>query len=287
MKNNCPLCEADHSDPRWDQLWWSWQEDRERALREGESLGVSEEEIRRHMDKHRSAQPPHPKIWRANNYSAEGLSKREKEILFLLHRGAPLSSEDLALLLLGREKTDRVKIDKALRSLLSQQMVYRLFLEHLPGSGTRPRGTPALYLLGKSARVVFQKKLRKKKDWFESLDDFPSWRDPYRLWQKNSRAAEIFSASGLQLLPGGLLKEQSFLFHDPLLGKTRFRPEGCLLVSEAEQRFLIFLIRDKPMQPPERAIEEASRFAALQRSGALGGKPSLALLTTSDRQRGR
>lgn len=288
MENNCPLCQADRSDPRWDQLWWAWHEKDPGLEEKGANLGLSPEEIQAHMKKHRSPQPPHPRLWRARDYSADDLSERERSILLLLWRGQPLSSEDLALLLLGPKKSDRSQMDRTLRSLLAKQMIYRLFLEHLPGPGARPKRSPALYMLGKSSRVVLKKKLRKRKDWFESLDDFPSWQDPYRSWQKNSRAAQIFSAlPEIDLLPGGLLSQQSFLLNDPLLGKTRFRPESCLAVSSQEGRFLLTLLRDRPLNDPRKAIEEAVRFAALQRSGQLGKIPSLALLTTSDRERGK
>lgn len=281
--SSCYFCE----NPPEAELWWKWQEapDEARDLVDSEKI----KDLQLHMEKHRSPQPRRPGPWRARQYekAARKLSQRQKNILRLLRGGGGLSAAQLTSFLFAEpQKSEHSKVGQDLRILLRSQFVYRLFLEHLPGEGPRPPKTPALYFLGKSARVVLETPIQKRKDWFEEIGDFQSWNGPYETWRKNERASLVASSFG-EARPQGLrTRGLRLTVSDPLLGKITVEPESRILARYQEETFSLFLFNENHLRDPQDELERVLRFSALQRNGS-AGKLSLALLPVESAARGK
>lgn len=281
------------------------------ARRSLEEIGqaVSEEAAKRHLDAHRPLQAPAEKtLPRAQALRlVEKLTVRQRAIVELVYRVRALSAEQLGLLfhLQGNKAAALTAANRDLRKLVRSDLVYRVYLEHLPGAGPRPRQeVPALYYLARQARPHIKETTgrwpQKREEWVDVVGDLDEWQAPYELWLHSQVPSLLYpqleagDEAGVRVAEIGGWQVRfdaanwfdgrfvSFRIDDPMHQHRRLRADGLAafgLISPKGRGALIPVLyyRDQQTRPADRYAERLHAHAAIPRttelSAAFAGLP--------------
>lgn len=260
-----------------------------RALYRARQIEVEEKTVKQHYWRHRPRQgPPRRLPGREAMRLWQRMPDRRRQVVSLLCRAPGMSARQVAdLCYLGQKpQTAMPAALRDLRILQKQGFLFQVFLEHLPGGGPRPAGAPGLYFPGVQARISMQLEKgspgKRRHDWWDRTGDWKSWTEAWDHWQRAEIRNLIFGqlpilGSGFRGRPGlrvdwaGIYdrRRASFLFQDPLLGRTRFQADGLIGMSTNEGTVPVFIQMDRLSLPVDEVVRRAAALAALHRSGQL------------------
>ena len=276
----------------WD-AWVEGEWGRVQALYRARGIETDKKLISDHFARHRPRQGQGQKLTAAEALEAANkLTSRRQAVLALLFRCPGMSVRQISdLIYLGENPGSALPSAlRDLRYLQRRGFLFQVFLEQIPGGGPRTSsGHPGLWFPGRHSRPFFRqiqgRAARLGKEWWSGVGDWDSWQEAYQCWQRAEDRALLLSqlpllgrgyrgGAGMRVDWAGIYDhdQASFRFPDPLLGMTRFRAESVLGVSVAEGTVPIFLQHDRGSRPLEDVADQASRLAALHRSGELEGR---------------
>lgn len=305
--SGCRLCPPALSR---EQGWELWRKDAEQGARYASLMlksKVSPEEVTRHMHSHRVEQPPYTKRPKAACLKAMSkISDRERSVVSFVARFPATDLETIALLFYdsGKKRASLKSASRAVRKLMEQDMLYRLYLRSLPGPGPRPRPDPSpLFFLGGVARPWIAEltgNLPGRGEWCSGRDDWQDWREPWEMWKRSESLRFL-----LQAMPETAPRQRSLgpitltdrdiwsgkaipgVTEDQLLGRFRWRPDAVAFVGFEGRQTPLLLCSDNPAKSGKQVARDIVKAAGVGRSGCLqklvpSSEPPLALLWTRD-----
>lgn len=323
MASKCPLCPPNLGSSEHDSLWHALQEKGyvgvcDRALRLG--LQLDERACRRHFEYHRPRQAPPRKRWRKARAleAAAKLTERQRALVDLCFRVPALGAKEIGQALYWTGNPERLlsaekSAARDLRRLMSSDIIFRAYLENLPGPGAKPDEISGLYFLGANGRAYVEQLHRvevERDDWVGEDADLGTWAEVYETHRSHRSIAALqrqlpgemghrYAQLGVTTvswdlrdwLDGRFLRRR---FKDPLNEATRLRPTGAaaLTLTQGSERFVVpfAYYHDDSQRRLELLLKDIYAHNALARSGELGEMlpgvaahlPLPALVITSD-----
>lgn len=307
---NCPICQPSLSR---EQGWEVWRLGPEKGARYASlQLGerVSPEEIKRHLQNHAAEQPPYKaKPKKTCIEMAESVSDRERDLLLFLERFPAADLETLALAFFdsGNRNSALRSANRSTSKLMQQDLLYRLYMRSLPGSGPRPKPDPSpfYFLGGASAAWIKQTtgERPRKSSLVKERDQFSEWQQAWSLWKRGEALRILLRL--LQPLSPGIrgLGETSLspsevwsglaipgTTKDPLLGQFRLRPDAVVGIHTPVGTTPLMIWGENKSKSGKQIAGDISKAGAIARSGAVqqllpGAQAPVALFWTSGVER--
>jgi hypothetical protein len=168
-----------------------------------EELGliINERDVRKHFEYHRPRQAKPAKRLRYKKASQliNKLTVRQKQIIDLIFRVPGLSALEIGVMIYWSGEADKiVAAEKAalrnLRRLQRLDMIFRCYLENLPGTGYRPEKAQGIYFLNSNGRHYiennYQLRITSTEERF-SDQDFKNWFEAWSKYKQHSIFSRI------------------------------------------------------------------------------------------------